>query len=244
MVHHMKDGMDSFLEDLKELNLTVNEKQIQQFIKYYELLIEWNSFMNLTGITEFHEVLKKHFIDSISICKAISLNEVQRLMDVGTGAGFPGIPLKIMFPHIQICLLDSLNKRVKFLQEVISVLDLQGIEAIHGRAEDYALNSNYRETYDLVVSRAVANISTLSEYCLPYVKVDGSFISYKSEKLSEELEHGKKAIHLLGGKIEKQVDFNLPNSDIYRNLLCIKKITSTSKKYPRKAGLPAKEPLL
>ena len=237
-----------FKEKLKDRALkeeiSLSPKQLDQFELFYNMLIETNKSMNLTAITDEDEVIEKHFIDSLSCRRVMDMTKVKTCIDVGTGAGFPGIPLKIVYPEIQFVLVDSLNKRVKFLQEVISVLDLQGIEAIHGRAEDYALNSNYRETYDLVVSRAVANISTLSEYCLPYVKVDGSFISYKSEKLSEELEHGKRAIHLLGGKIEKQVDFNLPNSDIYRNLLCIKKITATSKKYPRKAGLPAKEPLL
>lgn len=239
----MKYDLTTFLDDLDEFQLSISEKQKEQFIRYYEILVEWNSFMNLTGITDFQEVLKKHFIDSLSICKAVTFKDQDSILDVGTGAGFPGIPLKIVFPQIQVTLLDSLNKRIKFLNYVIEELQLDQIKAIHGRAEDYAFDLNYRESFDYVVSRAVANISTLSEYCLPYVKINGSFISYKSEKLTEELETGKKAIFLLGGTIEKQVDFYLPHSELYRNLLCIKKVSNTSKKYPRKAGLPSKEPL-
>ena len=235
----------SFLEDLKELNITLTDEQIGQFMTYYELLVEWNSFMNLTAITEFNEVMKKHFVDSVSLIRAIAdLGEKEySLIDVGTGAGFPGIPLKIVFPKLKIVLLDSLNKRVSFLNEVISKLDLKDIQAIHGRAEDMA-KKEYRENFDLCVSRAVANLATLSEYCLPFVKTGGFFVSYKSEKITEEYENAGEAIKVLGGKYIKQVEFTLPSSDIYRNLFMIQKIKNTPGKFPRKAGLPSKEPIL
>lgn len=236
-------NMEQFKKDLLELGITLNDKQINQFIQYYELLVEWNSFMNLTAITDFDEVLKKHFIDSLSMIKAFDLSQNIKLIDIGTGAGFPGIPLKIAFPHLEITLLDSLNKRVKFLNEVINQLGLSNIVAIHGRAEDYAKDNKLRKKYDICVSRAVANLSTLSEYCLPFVKIDGRFISYKSEKLNEEIKEAQKAISILGGEVEGQVDFTLPYSDIYRNLLIIRKVKDTPNKFPRKAGLPAKEPI-
>ncbi len=228
---------------IKEYGITLSDSQIDQFMMYYEILIEWNQVMNLTAITAFDEVCTKHFLDSISLCKAIDCTQEYTLMDVGTGAGFPGIPLKIAFPNLQITLLDSLGKRVKFLNEVIQRLGLHGIQAIHGRAEDYAKANLLREKFDICVSRAVANLSTLSEYCIPYLKEGGFFISYKSEKLSEEMSNAKKAIEILGGNIVSQNEFLLPNSDIYRNLLVIQKIALTPKKYPRKAGLPSKEPL-
>lgn len=232
-----------FVRDLKEFEIDINDKQIEQFADFYDLLLEWNSFMNLTSITDFHEVNKKHFLDSVSLVKACNLTKEKRIIDVGTGAGFPGIPLKILFPNLHITLLDSLNKRVKFLKEVIGVLGLKDIEAVHGRAEDFAKDTFYREKYNLCVSRAVANLSTLSEYCLPFVEVGGKFISYKSEKIVEEKETAGNAILKLGGKIEKQIDFLLPTSDIYRNLLVFEKIKATPKQFPRKAGLPSKEPL-
>ena len=237
--------MESLIKDLKEFKINLSEKQTDNFFKYYELLVEWNSFMNLTAITEFDEVLKKHFVDSVSlICALPDIEEASyEMIDVGTGAGFPGIPLKIAFPNLKITLLDSLNKRVQFLNEVICRLDLQDIEAVHGRAEDFAKPGKLREKYDLCVSRAVANLATLSEYCLPFVKIGGYFISYKSEKITEEYENAREAIKVLGGKYEKQVEFTLPDSDIYRNLFIIKKEKNTPGKFPRKAGLPSKEPI-
>lgn len=231
--------------DLEEFEISLSDVQIEQFMKYYELLIEWNSFMNLTAITEFDDVLKKHFVDSLSLVKAFEniRKEEVSVIDIGTGAGFPGMPLKIAFPQIRLTLLDSLQKRINFLNEVTTRLNLMNVELIHGRAEDFAKPSAKREQYDLCVSRAVANLSTLSELCLPYVKVGGKFISYKSEKIVEEAVEAEKAIDLLGGKIAGQIEMSLPGSDIYRNLFIIEKIKSTPKRYPRKAGLPAKEPI-
>lgn len=235
--------LTKFKAGIDKLEVHLDDHQISQFVTYYELLVEWNRFMNLTAITEFNEVCTKHFIDSISLCNAIDCNKEYSIIDVGTGAGFPGIPLKIAFPSLKITLLDSLGKRVKFLNEVIGKLGLKNIEAIHGRAEDYAKPDLLREKYDLCVSRAVANLSTLSEYCLPYVKPDGFFISYKSEKIVEEINLAENAIDILGGEVYDQKEFMLPFSNIYRNLFMIKKVKNTPKKYPRKAGLPSKQPL-
>lgn len=234
---------DQFRKDLNQLGVILEENQIKQFLTYYEMLVEWNQVMNLTAITEYEEVLKKHFVDSLSLIKAFPVHKEAKVIDVGTGAGFPGLALKIAYPSLQITLLDSLNKRIQFLNEVIHALQLKGIDTIHGRAEDYAKPGKLREKYDLCVSRAVANLSTLSEYCLPFVKENGLFIPYKSEKITEEMVKAEKAITILGGKITKQIEFMLPDSDIYRNLIIIKKEKKTPLKFPRKAGLPSKEPL-
>lgn len=234
-----------FTSDLKQLQIDLTDNQIDQLLKYYEMLVLWNEKMNLTAITEYNEVLKKHFIDSLSIVKAYDISSAGNIsvIDIGTGAGFPGLVLKIAFPKLSITLLDSLNKRIHFLNTVIKELELKKVETIHGRAEDYAKQASYREKYDLCVSRAVANLATLSEYCLPFVKKGGRFISYKSEKVSEELLQSEKAITILGGSVSNQVEFYLPDSDIFRNLFVIEKTNVTPKKYPRKAGVPAKEPL-
>ena len=232
-----------FESKLNELGITLTDNQKEQFVKFYELLVEWNKVMNLTGITEYEEVNEKHFVDSLSIVKAIDINKVETVIDVGTGAGFPGIPLKIAFPHLNVVLLDSLNKRIKLLNAVIDELGLQGIETIHGRAEDFAKQTDYREQFDLCVSRAVANLATLSEYCIPYVKKDGLFVPYKSGEIEDELEQSKKAVHVLGGKIQDVVKFQLPGSEIGRSFVIINKLQNTAKKYPRKAGLPSKEPI-
>ena len=234
---------DRFKENLIEFGIQLNENQINQLLKYYELLVEWNGFMNLTAITDYDEVLKKHFMDSLSLIKVFDVHQDVSVIDVGTGAGFPGLVLKIAYPNLKITLLDSLNKRIQFLNEVIKQLDLKGIETIHGRAEDFAKAGMLREKFDLCVSRAVANLSTLTEYCLPYVKLGGEFISYKAEKTEQELESAKKAIMILGGKFDRSAEFYLPDSDIYRNLIVIKKVKETPKKFPRKAGLPSKEPI-
>ena len=224
------------------MGIDLSEKQFLQFEKYYELLTEWNSFMNLTAITEHEEVLKKHFLDSLSIVKAVKMEDIHTTMDIGTGAGFPGIPLKISYPHLKVVLLDSLGKRVKFLNHVINELGLEDISAIHGRAEDFARQAEYREQFDLCVSRAVANLSSLSEYCLPYTRKNCLFVSYKSGKVEEELENAKRAISLLGGKVEYVSKFMLTDAG-ERALVVIRKEKHTPNKYPRKAGLPSREPL-
>jgi 16S rRNA (guanine527-N7)-methyltransferase len=234
--------MKEFEQGLKELKLELSDYQKQQFMDYYEMLVEKNKVMNLTAITEVSEVIKKHFLDSLTLSKVIRLKD-QTLLDLGTGAGFPGIPLKIAFPELDIVLLDSLNKRLVFLQEVIEKLKLDKIRTLHGRAEDYGKDPKYREQYDLCVSRAVAKLSSLSEFCVPYVKKDGFFISYKSGKVEEELISSERAFHILGAKLENVNSFLLPDTDIERTLVVIKKIDKTPRNYPRNAGKPTKEPL-
>ncbi len=245
----MRNKYGQMIKDFSSFGIEVSDHQLEQFNTYYELLVEWNGFMNLTGITEFDEVCKLHFVDSISACKYFDFSHSDySLIDIGTGAGFPGIPLKIMFPDLNVTLFDSLNKRLKFLNEVIDKLNLNesgSIKTLHGRAEDFAIKKegSLRESFDIVVSRAVANMATLSEYCLPYVKVGGRFIAYKSEKATEELTDAKGAIHLLGGKLISSDEFVLPETDILRTICIVDKIEPTSKKYPRKAGVPSKTPL-
>lgn len=240
-----KRFVDKMTMGVQELGIKLSDDQIKQFYRYYELLIEWNKVMNLTAITELDDVVVKHFVDSLSFIKTV--RDVQErdasVIDVGTGAGFPGIPLKIAFPKLKITLLDSLNKRVKFLEEVICELGLKEIRAVHGRAEDFGRDADYREQYDFAVSRAVANVATLSEYCLPFVKVGGIFVSYKSGKVDDELENGKKAVRMLGGTIEEIVRFQLSGTDAERAFAVIKKKEQTGKRYPRKAGVPGKDPL-
>ena len=233
-----------------DLGIELSDQQKEQFFKYYEMLIEKNKVMNLTAITELSDVITKHFVDSLLLVLAapelglkLDGSAEYSCIDVGTGAGFPGIPLKIAFPWLKITLLDSLNKRVGFLNEVIEALGLTDITAVHGRAEDYGRDAKYREQYDICVSRAVANMSTLSEYCIPFVKKGGYFIPYKSGEIDEELNQAKKAIGILGGKLKSVEKFVLPGTDAARSLVMIEKVKPVSKKYPRKAGLPTKEPL-
>ena len=222
-----------FQRNLDSIGVSLNAVQLEQLDKYYELLVEWNSFMNLTGITEYEEVMLKHYLDSLVLKLPVNGTDSHiKLIDVGTGAGFPGLPLKIAYPDTEVVLFDSLNKRIKFLDEVINTLGLKGVSTIHGRAEDVS------------VSRAVADLAVLSEYNLPFVKVGGYFVAYKSGDVDAEVEKSKRAISILGGVIEKVDKFTLPETDIERSLVYIKKVKNTGKKYPRKAGLPSKEPLV
>ena len=241
----MSYDLTKFKHGLEELNITLTDEQIEQFLQYYEMLVEKNKVMNLTGITEYEEVIQKHFLDSLSLIRVIPDIASQKLtvIDLGTGAGFPGIPLKIAFPELEITLMDSLNKRILFLQEVIDALGLKKVSAVHGRAEEMASNATHRQQYDLCVSRAVSNLAVLTEYCLPFVKKGGLFVSYKSADSDAEIQEGKKAISILGGKLTSVDKFQLPDSGLRRALVCIKKVKDTPKKYPRKAGTPAKLPL-
>ena len=239
----MQYNTDQLVEAALQFHIQLTDLQVEQFIKYYELLIEWNEKINLTAITDYNEVIIKHFVDSISIAPYLTDVNNKKMIDIGTGAGFPGIPLKIIFPELDITLLDSLDKRIKFLDCVIQTLELNQISTIHGRAEDFAKPQQLRETFDYVVSRAVANLSTLSEYCLPYIKIGGTFYSYKAETAEEEMINAKKAVFLLGGEMKDPIKFNLPFSDISRSICIIQKKTKTSNQYPRKAGLPSKKPL-
>ena len=226
---------------LKEINININEKIADKFYKYTNMLLEWNEKINLTAITEISDMILKHYIDSLTINKYIK--EQNTIIDIGTGAGFPGIPLKIVNPNNKFILVDSLNKRINFLKEVEKELNLQDIEMIHSRVEDLAKIKEYREKIDLAVSRAVANLSTLLEYMLPFVKENGLCICMKGPNITQEVEDSKKAIEILGGKIEKIEKINLPGSEIERNIILIRKINKTPNKYPRKAGMPAKQPI-
>lgn len=227
----------------KEMGIALSEKQLLQFEQFYILLTEKNKVMNLTAITEEDEVIEKHFLDSLTCYRVINFKYVDSVVDVGTGAGFPGIPLKILYPDISFVLVDSLNKRVKFLQEVIEKLELKNIVAVHGRAEDLARRPEFRAAFSLCVSRAVANLSTLSEYCIPFIKVNGYFVSYKSSKGLEEIKMSDSCMKALGSKIEQVDEFQLPGEVFSRILIKIKKCKGTSKLYPRKAGIPSKNPL-
>lgn len=236
--------MDKFKDGLRELQLDVTEEQMAQFLDYYDLLIEWNGFMNLTTITEFDAVVEKHFLDSLCLVKAVPELSAQKVLDLGTGAGFPGIPLKIVFPELDLVLMDSVKKKLNFLDEVIDRLGLKKTVTVHGRAEEMARRPEYRQQFDLCVSRAVSNLASLSEYCLPFVKLGGLFVSYKSAEVEREAEEARKAIYLLGGKTEQIVKFEFPESDNRRSLVRIRKERGTPKAYPRKAGTPVKNPIL
>ena len=243
----MRYDFSKFREILEEWNIPFTDIQEKQLITYYEMLVEKNKVMNLTAITEFQDVLEKHFLDSIAIARYVDLKSELSMIDLGTGAGFPGMPLKIMLPNLKMTLADSLNKRMLFLNEVIEELQLENIKTVHGRAEDLALLSEYREQYDFCVSRAVANLSSLSEYCLPFVKLGGSFISYKSGEIEEELKAAKKAIYILGGELEQVIPFELnmqlQEQELHRSFVMIRKEKKTPKIYPRKSGTPTKKPL-
>lgn len=231
-----------FMEEAQKINIELDKNQIEKFYKYMKLLIEWNEKINLTAITNRKDILVKHFIDSLTIQRY--LGDAVNIIDVGTGAGFPGIPIKIVNPNLKVVLVDSLNKRINFLQDVIKKLNLDNIEVIHARAEDLGQNKKYREAFDIVTSRAVANMSVLSEYLLPLARVNGKCICMKGSDIEEELENSKYAINLLGGKIEQVDKFELSNERIGRNIIIVKKLKNTPNSYPRKAGTPAKKPLI
>lgn len=236
--------MSEIKEVFDKMHIELPDGALELLNRYYEMLINTNKIMNLTTITEYSEVVIKHFADSAAIGCITDMNGNIDVIDVGTGAGFPGIVLKIVYPQLSVVLLDSLNKRVNFLKNVITELGLTDISAIHGRAEDIARNKDYREKFDLCVSRAVANMSSLSEYCLPFVKVGGRFIPYKADGCDEEVKTASKAVNILGGKIRKIESYVIPDTDICRKFVVIDKLRNTSAKYPRKAGLPTKEPLV
>ncbi|WP_432662094.1 16S rRNA (guanine(527)-N(7))-methyltransferase RsmG [Wukongibacter baidiensis] len=227
----------------QELGLDIDERMIDRFIKYKDLLIEWNKKINLTGITEDKEIMIKHFLDSLACMLTGVVRNDSKIIDVGTGAGFPGIPLKVFNENIDLTLLDSLNKRIKYLQTVCDELELSQVEFLHGRAEDYGRDKDYREKYDIAVARAVAELSVLCEYCLPFVKVNGYFIALKGPKAQDEIGKAKKALSILGGEIVDTLNVNLPFSDAGHNLVIIKKTKPMPSKYPRKAGTPTKKPL-
>lgn len=230
-------------EGFNKLNLPYNEDIENKFILYKDLLKEWNQKINITSIDDDEEIYLKHFIDSLLLLDIDNLSENKTIIDVGTGGGFPGLPLKIINENYKVTLLDSLRKRIDFLSQVTEALNLSDVKLIHGRAEDFGQNKEYREKYDICVSRAVAPLNVLCEYCLPFVKVGGYFASYKSDNISQEISDSDTAIKKLGGKIKKIIEINLPGTDIMRKIVIIEKVEKTNKKYPRKAGKPSKDPI-
>lgn len=234
---------DMLNEACQNLNLSFDEKKYNDFIKYKELIKDWNQKINLTAITEDEEIIKKHFIDSIKVFECDYVKNAKSIIDIGTGGGFPGIPMKIVKEDNSMVLLDSLNKRINFLNEVIGELGLNNIKTIHGRAEDFAQSIEYRQKFDLAVSRAVANLTVLLELCLPYVKVGGYFVALKGPAIEEEIKDATVALKVLGGSIEEVIEVDIEGSDLKHNLLVVKKIKDTPKKYPRKAGLVTKNPI-
>lgn len=227
--------------NLKELNIELTDLQLEQFYRYMNILIEWNKFMNLTAITKPEEVITKHFVDSLTVLDKI--DKKANIIDVGTGAGFPGIPIKIAFPDTNVVLIDSLNKRIKFLNEVIEKLDLKSIEAIHGRAEELGRDKQHREKYDIAIARAVAPLNILLEYLMPFVKVNGKCLCMKGSSTEEEIKEGKNAVKILGGELIETEEFYIPNTDMKRKIIQVNKKKETDNRYPRKAGTPTKEPL-
>lgn len=247
MCEMSKDEKSRYIRDeFCKVGLVLSDTQCEQFLRYYELLVEWNEKINLTAITDFDQVVLKHFIDSAALLtlKDIPTDSIKgKLIDVGTGAGFPGIPLKILNPSLKVTLLDSLNKRMRFLETVCAELNLKEIKLLCARAEDAAHEVQYREKYDVCIARAVANLATLSEYCLPFIHTAGYFLAYKSGDIRDEVNEAKKAIKVMGGDLKKVGSFTLGGSDIARSMVVIRKVTNTPKKYPRKAGTPGKQPI-
>lgn len=242
----MNTGMDYY--DLmniaaKHVGLDFNDEKYERFMKYKDLLKDWNEKVNLTAITDDEEIIRKHFIDSIKIFSFEPLKNAKKIIDIGTGGGFPGIPMKIMMPQAEVVLLDSLKKRINVLENILKEIGINDVTTIHGRAEDYAKESIYRESFDAVVSRAVANLTVLSEFCLPYVKIGGYFVAMKGPSVDEEVAEAKKAIDILGGKLKDIIEVEIEDSDLKHNLVIVEKIKNTPKQYPRKAGTAAKKPL-
>lgn len=248
-------GLDmnkEFIENAYKCGVEIDEATMDKLRDFYEILVETNKSMNLTAITEYEDVLYKHFLDSLLVIRALKdagfekeaeAFEGAKIADIGTGAGFPGIPLKICFPDIKITLVDSLNKRIRFIQETCGELGLKGVTAVHGRSEELGRNPEYRDSFDFVLSRAVASMPVLAEYCMPFAKKGGMFIAYKAEGVENEAKEAEMAVKKLGGEIKKIIPVPLEGTEIVREFVIIKKIADTPKKYPRKAGTPAKEPL-
>ena len=234
----------TLVDGCEELGIRLSGRQTDQFVRYYEMLTEKNKVMNLTAVTKWEEVLTRHFLDSLLVCRVTDLQtDSLKVLDLGTGAGFPGVPLKIAFPQLSITLADSLNKRIGFLDDVIRDLQLGGIQTVHARAEDLGHRPEYRQQYDLVVSRAVANLASLSEYCLPFVRRGGLFIAYKSTNIDTEYQNSLRAVRLLGGKPEGITTLPLPHAGLERSFAVVRKVSDTAQKYPRKAGVPSRSPL-
>ncbi|MBU7007547.1 16S rRNA (guanine(527)-N(7))-methyltransferase RsmG [Phosphitispora fastidiosa] len=246
----MQEMLEGILYDgSKALGISLTKVEVELYFRYLKILLEWNKKFNLTAIVKPEEVIKKHFLDSIAPLPLIIERKPSKVIDVGTGAGFPGIPLKIAFRENEflqktnVVLLDSLKKRVQFLEHLIIELRLDNINPVHGRAEDFGQQQGYRESYDIAVSRAVSGLAVLSEYCLPFVKVNGIFIAYKGPNVNEEIKEGEKAVNILGGRITEVKDVKLPGMEQSRFIVIIEKVASTPEKYPRKAGMPEKRPL-
>jgi len=233
-----------FEQELGKKGFSLSEQQKTQFERYFNLLVEWNEKINLTAITEKNEVYEKHFYDSISPVFFFDFTKIKTLIDIGAGAGFPSLPIKIMYPHIEVTIVDSLNKRIQFLQHLVQEIQLDQVTCLHGRAEELGVMAQHRDRYDAVTARAVARLNVLSEYCLPFAKVGGVFIVLKGSDAANELDEAKKAIKVLGGKTEKMECLQLPSEQADRNIIIINKLTSTPKQYPRKAGTPSKKPMV
>lgn len=239
----MSNLEDILIKGALNLNIKLKDNQIEQFEKYKTILLEWNEKINLTAITDEKEIYIKHFLDSISCSNLSYIKNAESIIDIGSGAGFPGVPLSILFPEKKITLIDSLNKRVRYLNTLIDELGLKNIDVYHGRAEEFGKNNQFRECYDVAVSRAVARLNILSEFCIPFIKKGGHFICYKGMNIDEEIADGEKAIEILGCKTLDKIKTDIPFIDMKHYLLIIEKIKSTPKEYPRKSGMPAKKPL-
>ncbi|MGI6685420.1 MAG: 16S rRNA (guanine(527)-N(7))-methyltransferase RsmG [Bacillota bacterium] len=240
----MTDFLDYLSQGLREIELNISQEQLTQCLKYHDLLLEWNQKINLTSIEDDQEIAIKHFIDSLICLKHITMSNEDKIIDVGTGAGFPGLPIKILMPGIKLGLLDSLEKRCRFLENIVSALELNQVDVIHGRAEDLGKDPAYREQFSFVTARAVTALPVLAEYCLPFVKIGGYFLALKGPEIDEEVNKGEKAVQTMGGRIQEIKFYQLPLLGDARSLIIIKKVISTPDKYPRKTGVPTKKPIL